>query len=117
MSFEGKQLVRSTNTGAYKVAGCTVRRGLSTWVVTCGATFVGERDTFIEAETLAQGEGARVRERVAKYEAQAAERQAERQAEEASEARRVGGSVQGFDPEPLSEEEFHARIMGDPDAY
>ncbi len=104
MSFENKQLVRTTVTGAHRVAGCVIRRGLDSWIVTCGQSFVGERDSYIEAERCAVIEGARVREKVAKFEAEAAERQAETQAQEAAEARTMGGSVNGFDP--ISEDDY-----------
>lgn len=106
MSFEGKQLVRTTISGAHHVAGCVIRRVFTSWVVTCGQSYVGECDSFVEAEACAKREGVRVREKVAKLEAEAAERQAERQAEGAAEQLIMGARVGGFDPEPIDEADY-----------
>lgn len=100
-----------TMAGAIKSNGCTIHRSLDKWIVSRDRSaddvlggFLGEVDTLAEAEALATqtrtDDAVKVSEARASLDildAEAAERRAERQGEEASEARRMGTHVTGFD--------------------
>lgn len=57
--FEGKQLVKLAST-TYRQGRCTIRRGDTAWVVFHKGRFVGERDTYVEAEELSHNETGRL---------------------------------------------------------
>lgn len=61
--FEGKQLV-AHRSNTYRGGRCTIFRGDTAWVVMHKGRFIGERDTYDEAEKLAHNETGRLDSKV-----------------------------------------------------
>ncbi len=97
MNASNKASVEFTKAGAIKTAGCRIVRGMDTWIVSSGSTYVGSRDSYDEAEALASSHLSDTRERVEALTADLYQRRAERNAEEASGAQRLGIRCTGTD--------------------
>lgn len=94
--FEGKQLVRVRSV-TYREGRCTIIRGDTAWVVMHRGRYVGEKDTYAEAEILSQRETGRLFTLDDDEVAQAAMVRAEVNSEAAAEARVWGLCVKGTD--------------------
>ncbi len=94
--FEGKQLVKRKS-ATYRGGRCTILRGDDAWVVMHKGRFIGERDTYAEAEVLSHRETGRLSALDDDAVAQAAEQRHERNGEAAAAARAMGLSVKGTD--------------------
>ena len=88
--------VRHTIAGSIKVNGCKITRGRDDWVISCAGTHIGNKDSYIEAESFASQHLTGVRARVEQLQADLNERQAEKQ-EEVHEAQHLGIRCTGFD--------------------
>lgn len=94
--FEGKQLVKRKST-SYREGRCTIIRGDTAWVVMHKGRYVGEADTYCEAEVLSHRETGRLSSLDGDAIAQASMVRAERNSEAAAAARAMGLSVKGVD--------------------
>jgi hypothetical protein len=94
--FEGKQLV-AHKSNTYRGGRCTILRGDDAWVVMHRGRYIGDRDTYAEAEVLSHHETGRLSALDDDAIAQEAEQRHERNGEAAAAARAMGLSATGFD--------------------
>lgn len=94
--FEDKQLVKRKST-SYREGRCTIIRGDTAWVVMHKGRYVGECDTYAEAEVMSQRETGRLSSLDGDAIAQAAMDRAEVNSEAAAAARAMGLCVKGTD--------------------
>lgn len=93
--FEGKQLVKRKST-SYREGRCTIIRGDTAWVVMHRGHYIGECDTYCEAEVLSQRETGRLDSLKDDAVAQAAMERAEHTSEACHAAREMGLSIAGI---------------------
>lgn len=90
--------MKLTNTGTIKDDDYNIRfTQEGKWMVSRSGTVIGYVDTLDEVPALVESKREKVRARLARVEAEHAERMAERQAEKAAAMRGMGRSCQGFD--------------------
>lgn len=90
--------MKLTNTGTIKSDDYNIRFTQSgEWMVSRSGTVIGYVDTLSEVPALIEAKHVEVRERLARVEAEHAERMAEQQAERAAAMRGMGRSAVGFD--------------------
>lgn len=94
--FEDKQLVKLKSI-TYRGGRCTILRGDDAWVIMHRGRYVGECDTYCEAEVMSHRETGRLSSLDGDAVAQAAMKRAEINSEAAAEARAWGLCVKGTD--------------------
>ena len=93
--FEGKQLVKRNST-TYREGRCTILRGDTAWVIMHKGRYVGECDTYAEAEVLSHNETGRLSSLDDDAVAQAAMARGEKVGEACHAARALGLSIAGI---------------------